>query len=132
MGTISPFRYFEVARFLIHHVLVKAPQKITKLKPISGIYKGKSREDNLPTSPARNTYSQALSTAAPTSPDPTEERQPIADPGHRKPIRPDPYYPPEPGDIYRLMNDERLMVSGGVKPPKEIVVLCHGESSGGS
>lgn len=40
---------------------------------------------------------------------------------------PDPRYPPEPTEIYRLMNDERSYLPGSMQAPKEIVVLCHGK-----
>jgi hypothetical protein len=58
---------------------------------------------------------------------------PVAGPSSSSPrrdLRPDPRLPPEPNDIYRLMNDERLFVKGHAAgyAPREIVVLCHGES----
>ena len=55
--------------------------------------------------------------------------EPVAGPSARRdPLRPDPRFPPEPHEIYRLMNDERLLIPGAAKPPREIVVLCHGFS----
>jgi len=36
--------------------------------------------------------------------------------------------PPQSTEIYRLMNDERLLHPGRNNAPKEIIVLCHGES----
>lgn len=50
----------------------------------------------------------------------------------RRNLRPDPRLPPEPNDIYRLMNDERLFVKGhgAAFAPREIIVLCHGMSAG--
>lgn len=45
----------------------------------------------------------------------------------RRPLGPDPDLPPEPSEIYRLMNDERLIEPGGIEPPREVIVLCHGE-----
>ncbi|WVQ79273.1 hypothetical protein IAT38_001369 [Cryptococcus sp. DSM 104549] len=41
-------------------------------------------------------------------------------------LSPDPKWPDGPKEIYNLMNDERLFVSGAAKPPREVVVLCHG------
>lgn len=39
----------------------------------------------------------------------------------------DPHMPVEQAKIYALMNDARLLSPKSVKPPREIVVLCHGE-----
>jgi triacylglycerol lipase len=54
-------------------------------------------------------------------------RAPANEPNY--PLGPDPSLPPEPREIYRLMNDQKLFMKGAIKPPREVVVLCHGESS---
>ncbi|ODO00810.1 triacylglycerol lipase [Cryptococcus wingfieldii CBS 7118] len=46
---------------------------------------------------------------------------------HRFPkLAPDPKWPAGPKEIFNLMNDERLFVKGAAKPPREVIVLCHG------
>ena len=66
--------------------------------------------------------------AGPSAPrrDPAPQRDPASPP---PPLKPDPRLPPEPQEIYRLMNDQRLLEPGAVKPPKEVIVLAHGESA---
>lgn len=54
-------------------------------------------------------------------------RAPANEPNY--PLGPDPSLPPEPREIYRLMNDQKLFVKGAIKPPREVVVLCHGGSA---
>jgi hypothetical protein len=133
--TISPFRYLEVARILVNRLLDQAP-KATILTPASAIWKGKAREIDIRPVTTPSTYSTLASAASSSSSgSATSSRQsnlpPVTSSGSRSPtpLGPDPSYPPEPGDIYRLMNDERLLIPGAIKPPKEIVVLCHGENS---
>jgi len=125
MGTtISPFRYLQLARYILQKWLDTPPT-------ISAIRKGKARA--LPHPRHISAQSGILRASieerrvlAGVEPSP---RIPVAGPSaRREPLRPDPRLPPEPSEIYRLMNDERLLVTGAAKPPREIVVLCHGES----
>ncbi|ORY34820.1 Alpha/Beta hydrolase protein [Naematelia encephala] len=127
MGTtLSPFRYIAFARYLLQRWLDH---------PHVSSWKGKGKAVN-PTHyrtnrhlPGRGPVVRSMSAESGRSlpishPD---LQHPIAGPSeYRRPLVPDPNLPPEPNDIYRLMNDERLMIPGALKPPREVVVLCHG------
>jgi triacylglycerol lipase len=139
-ATLSPFRYFELARILIHRVLetkprskaIPIPVQQQQQQQLHHDLKGKSRAIDSPLS-TPSTYdipqsSTLLSTASSVASSSSSSTIPVSPPKGREILGPDPSYPPEPGDIYRLMNDERLMIPGGIKPPREIVVLCHGVS----
>jgi triacylglycerol lipase len=99
------------------------------------IGKGKARELPQPLNTSPDISSATYATSAVENK--ADEPSPIAGPSTSslppnyhptgRPLGPDPDLPPEPSEIYRLMNDERLLVKGGVKPPKDVVVLCHGE-----
>lgn len=147
MGTtLSPFRYIQLARYVVNRWIDNIPT-------VKG--KGKTHLGNLH---ARAGDSLLKSEAAPDAPPPAHARQAEAGPSrlagvnedrlqqddhyehrqkeynrhYRHPPRypklaPDPKWPPGPKEIYNLMNDERLFVPGAIKPPREVVVLCHGE-----
>lgn len=147
MGTtLSPFRYIQLARYVVNRWIDNIPT-------VKG--KGKTHLGNLH---ARAGNYLLKSEAAPDAPPPAHARQAEAGPSrlagvnenrpqqddhyehrqkeyhrhYRHPPRypklaPDPKWPPGPKEIYNLMNDERLFVPGAIKPPREVVVLCHGE-----
>lgn len=124
MSTISPFRYLQVARYVLQKWLNS---------PVNHSATRKGKEKAIPRSRPRNISSQSAVLQASVEERPSSSGLPppipVAGPSaRREPLRPDPRFPPEPGEIYRLMNDERLLVPGAAKPPREIVVLCHGES----
>jgi triacylglycerol lipase len=133
MATLSPFRYIQLCRYILTRVLSDK-----HLAPAMSIWKGKARQVPSASSPQPSISRSSIRTLGFAT---AMERQsgddgPIAGPSRkplppsyrspRGPLRPDPNLPPEPNEIYRLMNDERLFV-GDVQPPKEVVVLCHGE-----
>jgi len=120
-ATLSPFRYLRLARYIFQRWL-NSPLSISAAR------KGKQRA--FPRSRSLTTQSTILRASVEEtrpSADSVPSRIPVAGPSaRREPLRPDPRFPTEPNEIYRLMNDERLLVPGAAKPPREIVVLCHG------
>lgn len=132
MATLSPFRYIQLCRYMIQRFIADHPS--------TSLWKGKGKQ--LPQSPPSRIKPNArVGFATATMEHGRNGRGddgPIAGPSRHSlppnprsggPLRPDPDLPPEPSEIYRLMNDERLLVQGGVKPPREVIVLCHGEST---
>ncbi|KAK4688725.1 triacylglycerol lipase, partial [Tremellales sp. Uapishka_1] len=120
-STLSPFRYIQMARYVLHRWIDSAP---LLAKP-----KGKGKQRAVASTPP--TRSLLLSSVAGSgAPDRKLEEKDQAGPSklHMPTIDngPDPRYPPESKEIYRLMNDARLFIPGAIKPPREIVVLCHG------
>ncbi|WWD20187.1 hypothetical protein CI109_104663 [Kwoniella shandongensis] len=146
MGTtLSPFRYLQIARYIVHKWIDHIPT-----------VKGKGRART--TIPVHRQApllraTAATSSAAESKPSPqsSDDDIPVAGPSrlrdeaqddpkqksghqHRHPpshrrfpkLAPDPKWPAGPTDIYGLMNDERLLIPGAAKPPRETVVLCHG------
>lgn len=131
--TLSPFRYFQLAQHILRAWAEQAPR--------AALWKGKGRAEPLLPSASgprlteasilrasveeRRQSQDASSIAGPSrhggsySPSPSPNRPPT--------LGPDPNLPPQPNEIYRLMNDERLLHPGSVAPPREVVVLCHGE-----
>ncbi|WWC92912.1 uncharacterized protein L201_007874 [Kwoniella dendrophila CBS 6074] len=142
MTALSPFRYFAVARYLVHRWVDSIPS-------IKGKGKAKAIQHLRRYKDGHITRSTAVETHHTPS---SQHDMPLAGPSrlshpsnqhhnhnhnnhnhkHRKPnvkfpkLAPDPKWPDGPKDIFRLMNDERLMVSSRLKPPRETVVLCHG------
>jgi triacylglycerol lipase len=127
--SLSPFRYLQLARYVL--------QRWRDQSSVSS-WKGKARATPL----RRATLVGAGQGVLRTSADEGRDRHsadlppfdsPVAGPsrapagGPRRSLGPDPSLPSEPNEIYRLMNDERLFVRGAIKPPREVVVLCHGE-----
>lgn len=165
MATLSPFRYVQLARYLVQKVINdRKPSKwkgkgkdvlpyvresLTAFAGASQIGHTQSRPQSSPASTGESSqsgrnlaYSSGSSSSSTSPPDsilsasaaPAESSTASSStyPGRTPskpdgPLRPDPDLPPEPSEIYRLMNDERLLIPGGVKPPREVIVLCHGE-----
>ncbi|WWC65926.1 uncharacterized protein I303_108548 [Kwoniella dejecticola CBS 10117] len=144
MTALSPFRYLAVARYLVHRWVDSIPtiKGKGKAKAIQHIRQKQSNlaYDNRILAASAGLASHSSSSANPDIPLAGPSRLPYNDPhGHRphhhkhhKPnvkfptLAPDPKWPDGPKEIFRLMNDERLMVGGKIKPPRETVVLCHG------
>lgn len=119
MSSISPFRYVQVARYLLQRCLEDGPAFSRKGK-------GKAWSPPVPVSAG---YSSGVMRAAALQERSSESSsfdRTVAGPSRGQGYSPDPDYPPEPATIYNLMNDERLLIPGAVRPPKEVVVLCHG------
>lgn len=146
--TLSPFRYLQVAQYLVRKWTDQVPRGTI------GVWKGKGkgRAEPLVLSPprldgvVRSNTSQASSTPSETSQELSSES--IAGPSRHNgtptggqqtqrkagvgPDPKDPHMPVEQAKIYALMNDARLSNPKSVKPPREIVVLCHGELDAGN
>ncbi|WVF68546.1 hypothetical protein IAT40_003314 [Kwoniella sp. CBS 6097] len=164
MTALSPFRYLQIAKYLVHRWVDHIPSLKGKHKAVEHLQRFRTRSN------ANNiSRSTALETHSPSSASSHHHDMPLAGPsrlsgangsslhhqhhnhnhnhhnnhGHQpqrpkedKPgkskvhfpkLAPDPKWPPGPTDIFRYMNDERLMVGRrAAKAPKEIVVLCHG------
>jgi triacylglycerol lipase len=130
MSTLSPFHYMRVARYLLAKwsdlpaYVASTIKSSNSLKP--------NPEASAGTGTGTGTGKDAPFPIPSSQPDPRPETEPApspSDPSSRPPRpdkQPDPRYPAEPVDIYRLMNDSRLLIPGAIKPPREIVVLCHG------
>lgn len=132
MATLSPFRYIQLCRYILTRVLYDK-----HLAPAMSMWKGKAKEAPFApkvTGASRSsirTFGFATAMERQSGDDgpvagPSREPLPPSYHSPRGPLRPDPNLPPEPNEIYRLMNDERLLV-GDAQPPREVVVLCHGE-----
>lgn len=120
MGTnLSPFRYMELCRHLFQKAVEAVPVISRKGKARAFSRQRQLLPYNLDSLGPRGMVSAAVEERGPDTAGPSTWRQ------HR--LAPDPSLPAEPSEMYRLMNDERLLIPGAVKPPKEIVVLCHGE-----
>jgi triacylglycerol lipase len=137
MGTtLSPFRYVQVARYMINRWLDHAPGATSK-------WKGKGKAKPLTRATAASSPSGTLkySTGSDT-PSGSDGQWEKATPDNasgsssggagpstsRTKLQPDPRMPAQSTEIYRLMNDERLLVRDRKNAPKEIIVLCHGQS----
>jgi len=125
MATVSPNRFSQLCRHFLQRISADQPVlgkgKAKQLSPVQSAQPGSSSA----------TYATAATESSRSDPSPiagpsTSSLPPNYNPTGR-PLGPDPDLPPEPSEIYRLMNDDRLLVKGGVKPPKDVVVLCHGE-----
>ncbi|WVR08157.1 hypothetical protein IAU60_005203 [Kwoniella sp. DSM 27419] len=141
MTALSPFRYIQLARYVLHRWVDSIPSVKGKQNAAALLHR-LERSTGQPERVLRSTAMEHSSNARSRMDEPIAGPSRIPDgprPGpqqpHRRPRRghgnypllePDPKWPAGPTDIYRLMNDERLMVSGAVKPPRETVVLCHG------
>ncbi|KAL7424974.1 hypothetical protein Q5752_000661 [Cryptotrichosporon argae] len=135
MGTtLHPFRYITIARYVFQRLLESSiPRRRVRPRPVVLPASRRatildSRDEHTlsasagaqagPSTPSASCSAPSASSGKPQHPDPTDPPRPDA--------TPDPRYPPEPKDIYRLMGDEHLFVPGAMKTPREIVVLCHG------
>ncbi|WWC73589.1 uncharacterized protein I206_107561 [Kwoniella pini CBS 10737] len=144
MTALSPFRYLAVARYLVHRWVESVP-KIKgkgKAKAIQHVRQHQqSPLDHRILATSAGVESHSSSSIGQDLPSAGPSRLPHNDPNgqnhqyhhrHHKPhvkfpkIAPDPKWPDGPKEIFRLMNDERLMVGGKIKAPRETVVLCHG------
>ncbi|KAK6908814.1 hypothetical protein I203_102818 [Kwoniella mangroviensis CBS 8507] len=144
MTALSPFRYFAVARYLVHRWVDSMPS-------IKGKGKAKALQHYRQTQHQHNHLLRSTSLESHPSSASSHSDIPLAGPsrpshhqnqyhghgsdpkgnGERPDVKfpklaPDPKWPPGPKEIFNLMNDERLMVGGRIKPPRETVVLCHG------
>ena len=129
MAALSPFRYAQLCRYIIQQFLSRPPP----------VWKGKGKEGGERVlKPGRGALTFATAAMEHGHERGGEDYGPVAGPSRiplppnprstRQPLRSDPDLPPEPSEIYRLMNDERLLVQGGAEPPREVIVLCHGRS----
>ncbi|WVN86875.1 uncharacterized protein L203_102049 [Cryptococcus depauperatus CBS 7841] len=135
MGTtLSPFRYIQLAKYLRNKWIDTIPTAKSKRKSrLVGDLPQARQSDYL--------VSAGVAHAAVDDDGPSVEAlgSPTSFPrgyatekdGHHKlrhlpKLAPDPKWPAGPTNIYHLMNDERLASPGAVKPPREVVVLCHG------
>jgi triacylglycerol lipase len=134
-ATLSPFRYAQVARYALQRWLDQTPNVV------KSTWKGKGRATPVvATTPtgSRQAGSDSESDVSPgadsgpsSSTKPEKPELSGGSPGPSKSriiLQPDSRMPPQPTEIYRLMNDERLLEPGRRNAPKEIIVLCHGKS----
>ncbi|WRT69588.1 uncharacterized protein IL334_006577 [Kwoniella shivajii] len=149
MTALGPFRYIQMARYLVHRWADQIPATVKGKGKFMSL-------PLLRRSPSTATKQILRSTAveSPSSGSSQSSEIPLPGPSrltdnnnhhhnnhhqnhhhnkhHHRPnvkfpkLAPDPKWPPGPHEIFRLMNDERLMVGHKVKPPRETVVLCHG------
>lgn len=146
-ATLSPFRYIQVARYLMQWWIDAAPgfaarRKAAQQRAHDFIYAPRmsGRAIAAAAATAQVSADEAESPRArragrnlgvdvvdrpPAFPDDVSHLLPRPD------AYPDLHFPSENTEIYRLMNDERAYVPGAMKAPKEIIVLCHGESKCG-
>jgi triacylglycerol lipase len=167
-ATLSPFRYIQMARYVLQWWVDAAPMFAARRKaaqeraaqfvyaprlraralaapPIANAIVADIDQDrashqphtHTPTPGAHTLPSRSMHTdAAPAQievlPPSAVPRNPGVDVSGLNPLpdrRPDPHFPPEQRDIYRLMNDPRAFLPGAMQAPREVVVLCHGELS---
>lgn len=137
-ATLSPFRYIQVARYIAQWWVdtlpgLQARRKAAQAQAARIIYAPRAPRGVLRGKKDYATTAGAGAAAALQTPPPTVNFDPSdleAELEYLQPQpdkHPDPRYPPENVDIYRLMNDERAFMPGKTAPPNEIVVLCHGE-----
>lgn len=141
-ATLSPFRYAQVAKYALQRWLDQTPNVV------KSTWKGKGRATPVVT--ATPSGSRQASGSSSSSSSSESDVSPGADSGpssgtspespdlsggssgsskkSRYILQPDSRMPPQPTEIYRLMNDERLLEPGRLHAPKEIIVLCHGGS----
>ena len=134
--TLSPFRYIQVARYLFQRWLDHTPpsaflkgkgraMSVKKLRSASSLL-AMAQSNISNEAPSMSTDSSSMPQQGVAGPSrPSSPKTPISDRGGGT-AGPEPGWPPEPKEIYRLMNDQRLFVPTGTKSPREIVVLCHG------
>jgi triacylglycerol lipase len=141
-AALSPFRYVQVAKYALQRLLDQAPN-VAKSS-----WKGKGRArpvvEATPTGTQRANASSSSSSGSDSSyrDSPGANSGPKSDTPPESPnlsgsspgpsrsriiLQPDSRMPPQSTEIYRLMNDERLLEPGRRHAPKEIIVLCHGE-----
>ena len=137
-ATLSPFRYAQVAKYALQRWLDQTPNVV------KSTWKGKGRAE--PIVAASSTGSRQASGSSSSGSDsdvsPGANSGPSSSTSPEKPelsgsspgpsrsrviLQPDSRMPPQSTEIYRLMNDERLLEPGRRNAPKEIIVLCHGK-----
>lgn len=134
MGTtLSPFRYIQLARYVLSRWIEHGPAFASgsgsssrwkgkgKAKPLmrnaaSVSAKGGIAKYALDTEPSSSSSSSSGSSSGSAAPS-----------SSRTPLTPDPRMPAQSTEIYRLMNDPRLLERSRKNAPREIIVLCHGE-----
>lgn len=142
-ATLSPFRYAQVAKYALQRWLDQTPNVVkstwkgkgratpvvtatpTGSRQASGSSSSSSSSGSEESDVSPGANSGPSSSTKPESPD-LSGRSPSPSNSRYK-LQPDSRMPPQPTEIYRLMNDERLLEPGRRNAPKEIIVLCHGE-----
>jgi triacylglycerol lipase len=135
-ATLSPFRYVQLAKHLF--------QRWIDQPVVKSAWKGKGKAQPLmkgaaPLSASARTSdsssgSSSSSSSGSSSTSPAPEKPNLTgnigagSQNSRHILSPDSRMPAQSTEIYRLMNDERLLHPGRNNAPKEIIVLCHGES----
>ncbi len=141
-ATLSPFRYIQVARYLMQWWLDTAPglaarRKAAQERAARIMYAPRLRGRAMAAAAATAQVSEDVET-------PRARRaarhlgvdvvdKPSATPDDAGVLLPRPdahpnlHFPSENTEIYRLMNDDRAYMEGSMKAPREIIVLCHGE-----
>jgi triacylglycerol lipase len=142
-ATLSPFRYAQVAKYALQRWLDQTPNVV------KSTWKGKGRATPVvtatPSGSRQASGSSSSSSSSESDVSPGADSGPSSSTSPESPdlsgsssgsskksryiLQPDSRMPPQPTEIYRLMNDERLLEPGRLHAPKEIIVLCHGESS---
>lgn len=147
-ATLSPFRYIQLARYVIQWWVDASPafaarRKAAQERAAQFIHAPRLRTRAFAASPVANaqvgedplllkTSAAQRNVEVDALPSKSIPRNPDVDVSGLEPRpdrHPDPRYPPENTEIYRLMNDPRAFLPSKMKAPKEIIVLCHGESS---
>lgn len=139
MGTtLSPFRYVQVARYMLNRWLEHVPSASArwkgkgKAKPLMRSAAGMSGRGGsvkyATESDSSSSTSQGERSSTSTGSASSSSSNGGAGPStSRNKLQPDPRMPAQSTEIYRLMNDERLLVRDRKNAPKEIIVLCHGK-----
>lgn len=139
--SLSPYRYYQLAHYILRNWLEHAPKG-------SALWKGKGRAEpairdaigglqrqiddgisRFSLEERRAVPDLASSGASPLAGPSSQRNHRYTPPTpYRRPSSPEPEYQRPQTEIYRLMHDERLLHPGSAAPPREVVVLCHGES----
>lgn len=144
-ATLSPFRYAQLFKYMFQRWVDQAPTAVVnsawkgkgKAEPLvkgAAPMSGKAQSiDNASGSSSSSSSGSSSSASSSSSTSPAPEQPNLSGKigagaaGSRHILQPDSRMPPQPTEIYRLMNDERLLHPGRNNAPNEIIVLCHGE-----
>jgi triacylglycerol lipase len=141
-ATLSPFRYVQIAKYVLQRLVdqptatLKSTWKgkgkaAVKAAPTSGEARYATKASSGESSSSSNSSSSSSSgSESSSSPNPEKPNLSGSSPGPSRSriiLQPDSRMPAQSTEIYRLMNDERLLEPGRRNAPKEIIVLCHGE-----